>query len=210
MWRALKGTTVWTQSQRNGDQFVGRRAGGITQHPRGVYERAFKPRDIGEEPLGTCCCCQPDSGKPTVRDERGAYGNVSYGRTRTPLHNRKGAGRKLSAYGCARCISTRQSPIRGALEKSGHSHSPLTTKYFVMPLLWLVRLSAWVIHVSHFISVRSCRRLRANGDEEHLRRSAIRRSDAISSESTSVAHSGGARMNLLTLVTENIQLADFI
>ena len=22
---------------------------------------------------------QPDSGKPTVRDERGAYGNVSYG-----------------------------------------------------------------------------------------------------------------------------------
>ena len=34
--------------------------------------------------------CQPDSGNPTVRDERGAYGNVSYGGTRTPLHTPKG------------------------------------------------------------------------------------------------------------------------
>jgi hypothetical protein len=28
--------------------------------------------------------CQPDSGKPTVREERGAYGNVSDGGTRNP------------------------------------------------------------------------------------------------------------------------------
>ena len=34
--------------------------------------------------------CQPDSGNPTVRDERGAYGNVSYGGTRNPLHIPKG------------------------------------------------------------------------------------------------------------------------
>src|SRR5262249_23727453 len=34
--------------------------------------------------------CQPDSGHPTVRDERGAYGNVSYGGTRNPLHTPKG------------------------------------------------------------------------------------------------------------------------
>ncbi len=34
--------------------------------------------------------CQPDSGKPTVRDERGAYGNVSDGGTRNPLHTPKG------------------------------------------------------------------------------------------------------------------------
>src|SRR5262245_20477586 len=33
--------------------------------------------------------CQPDSGKPTVRDERGAYGNVSYGGIRNPLHTLK-------------------------------------------------------------------------------------------------------------------------
>ncbi len=79
-WRAFKGTTVWTQSQRHGDTSTGRRAGGITQLPRGGYGRAFKPRDGGEDPPGTGCCCQPDSGKPTVRDERGAYGNVSYGR----------------------------------------------------------------------------------------------------------------------------------
>src|SRR5262249_9975728 len=34
--------------------------------------------------------CQPDSGNPTVRDERGAYGNASYGGTRNPLHTPKG------------------------------------------------------------------------------------------------------------------------
>jgi len=33
---------------------------------------------------------------------------VSYGGTRIPPHNRKGACRKLSTYGCARCISTRR------------------------------------------------------------------------------------------------------
>ena len=48
---------------------------------------------------------EPDSGKPTVRDRRGACRNVNHGGTRNPLHNRKGAGRKLSTYRCARCIS---------------------------------------------------------------------------------------------------------
>ena len=52
--------------------------------------------------------CQPDSGKPTVRDERGARGNASYGGIRNPRRNRKGAGRSLSTYGCARPGSTRQ------------------------------------------------------------------------------------------------------
>jgi hypothetical protein len=33
--------------------------------------------------------CQPDSGNPTVRDERGAYGNVSDGGMRNPLHKLK-------------------------------------------------------------------------------------------------------------------------
>ena len=33
---------------------------------------------------------QPDSGNPTVRDERGACGNVDYGGTRNPLHIPKG------------------------------------------------------------------------------------------------------------------------
>jgi len=34
--------------------------------------------------------CQPDSGNPTVRDERGACGNVNHGGTRNPLHLPKG------------------------------------------------------------------------------------------------------------------------
>ena len=33
---------------------------------------------------------QPDSGNPTVRDERGACGNVGYGGTRNPQHIPKG------------------------------------------------------------------------------------------------------------------------
>src|SRR5712691_10835543 len=48
---------------------------------------------------------EPDSGKPTVRDRRGACGIVDHGGTRNPWHNRKGAGRKLSTYRCARRIS---------------------------------------------------------------------------------------------------------
>jgi hypothetical protein len=35
---------------------------------------------------------EPDSGKPTVRDRRGALGNTGYGRTRNPLHIRKSGG----------------------------------------------------------------------------------------------------------------------
>src|SRR5215471_12792101 len=38
---------------------------------------------------------EPDSGKPTVRDRRGAGGTVNQGGTRHPLPNRKGADRKL-------------------------------------------------------------------------------------------------------------------
>ncbi len=45
---------------------------------------------------------KPYWGKPDVRNFREGTGNVDYGGTRIPLHNRKGAGRKLSAYGCAR------------------------------------------------------------------------------------------------------------
>ena len=33
---------------------------------------------------------QPDSGNPTVRDERGACGNVNHGGTMNPLHLPKG------------------------------------------------------------------------------------------------------------------------
>ena len=85
-------------------------------HPRGVCRWVLKPPDVWEGPPGKCRCCQPDSGNPTVRDERGACGNVSYGGTRIPPHNRKGASRKLSTYGCARRISTRQS--RGRRERN--------------------------------------------------------------------------------------------
>ena len=38
--------------------------------------------------------------------KKGACGNVSYGGTRNPPHNRKGECRELSAYGCARRTST--------------------------------------------------------------------------------------------------------
>src|SRR5215468_393801 len=86
------GNIVWTQSQGHGANLKGRRAGGITRHRRGGYGRAFKPRDTWEGPPGICCDCQPDSGKPTVRDERGACGNVSYGGTRHPPRTSKERG----------------------------------------------------------------------------------------------------------------------
>src|SRR6516162_2001525 len=33
---------------------------------------------------------EPDSGNPTIRDRRGAWGNVGHGGTVNPLRNRKG------------------------------------------------------------------------------------------------------------------------
>ena len=88
-------------------------------HPRGVCRRVLKLRGAWEGPLGESCCCQPDSGNPTVRDERGACGNVSYGGTRIPPHNRKGACRKLSTYGCARRISTRRENVVFSSRRDG-------------------------------------------------------------------------------------------
>ena len=67
-----------------GDTFQGCRAGGITHDSRGVCGRALKPRKDAGRSSGESLCCQPDSGKPTVRDERGACGNVSYGGIRNP------------------------------------------------------------------------------------------------------------------------------
>ncbi len=40
---------------------------------------------------------KPYWGKPDVRNFREGTGEVDYGGTRNPLHNRKGAGRKLFA-----------------------------------------------------------------------------------------------------------------
>jgi hypothetical protein len=69
---------------------------------RGVCGRALKPPPHWEgcsvmrkKKYNNCHDCQPDSGNPTVRDDREACGNVSYGGTRNPLYNRKGACRKL-------------------------------------------------------------------------------------------------------------------
>ena len=45
--------------------------------PRGVCGRALESRDRWEGLSGICRRCQPDSGNPTVRDERGACGNVT-------------------------------------------------------------------------------------------------------------------------------------
>ena len=54
--------------------------------------------------------CQPDSGNPTVRDERGAYGNVSYGGTRNPLHKPKGC---MSETLCLRLCAPYFYPTNG-------------------------------------------------------------------------------------------------
>ena len=55
--------------------------------------------------------CQPDSGNPTVRDERGAYGNVSYGGIRNPLHKLK---RCMSETLCLRLRAPYFYPTSGA------------------------------------------------------------------------------------------------
>ncbi len=51
---------------------------------------------------------QPDSGNPTVRDERGACENVNYGEGYTGTYSGNAETAKPLAYGCARRISTRR------------------------------------------------------------------------------------------------------
>jgi len=62
--------------------------------------------------------CQPDSGNPTVRDERGAYGNVSYGGIRNPLHKLK---RCMSETLCLRLRAPYFYPTSGACSHRGSS-----------------------------------------------------------------------------------------
>ena len=62
--------------------------------------------------------CQPDSGNPTVRDERGAYGNVSYGGIRNPLHTLK---RCMSETLCLRLRAPYFYPTSGACIHRGSS-----------------------------------------------------------------------------------------
>jgi hypothetical protein len=62
--------------------------------------------------------CQPDSGNPTVRDERGAYGNVSYGGIRNPLHKLK---RCMSETLCLRLRAPYFYPTSGACLHKGNS-----------------------------------------------------------------------------------------
>src|SRR5215475_1072763 len=74
--------------------------------------------------------CQPGSGNPTVRDERGAYGNVSYGGTRNPLHTPKGCRTETL---CLRLRAPYFYPTSGACLQRGNSGtwedhlSPCTT-----------------------------------------------------------------------------------
>ena len=62
--------------------------------------------------------CQPGSGNPTVRDERGAYGNVSYGGTRNPLHTPKGCRTETL---CLRLRAPYFYPTSGACLHKGNS-----------------------------------------------------------------------------------------
>ena len=74
--------------------------------------------------------CQPGSGNPTVRDERGACGNVSYGGTRYPLHIPKGCRTETL---CLRLRAPYFYPTSGACLHRGSSGtwenhlSPCTT-----------------------------------------------------------------------------------
>ena len=62
--------------------------------------------------------CQPDSGNPTVRDERGAYRNVSYGGTRNPRHTPKGCRTETL---CLRWRAPYFYPTSGACLQQGDS-----------------------------------------------------------------------------------------
>ena len=58
----------------------------------GAYaNQRLSPNEIGKT-YGGKPRSEPDLGKPTVRDRRGALGNTGYGGIRHPLHIRKSGG----------------------------------------------------------------------------------------------------------------------
>lgn len=62
---------------------------------RGVCRRVLKlPTVLGRFPGEISYCRQPDSGNPTVRDERGLSRNVDYGELGTRRTYRKSANRE--------------------------------------------------------------------------------------------------------------------
>jgi len=74
----------------NSTNLTGCRVDNQTIDARGECGRALKLRCEWEGFSRKFRCCQPDLGNPTVRDERGACGNVGYGGTRIPPHIPKG------------------------------------------------------------------------------------------------------------------------
>jgi len=62
--------------------------------------------------------CQPDAGHPTVRDARGAYGNVRDGGTRNPLHTPTGCRTDTL---CLRWRAPYFYPTSGACSQRGHA-----------------------------------------------------------------------------------------
>jgi len=89
-WRTQKDTHAGHRAGLHGSTVLKVLSLAVNYVLRGVCERALKPPVRWEGCEGKCHDCQPDSGKPTVRDDRGACGNVGYGGIRNPLHIPKG------------------------------------------------------------------------------------------------------------------------
>jgi hypothetical protein len=88
-WRAYYGDNCPGTEPENRTSMICR-AGDITVQSGGVCGRTLNLRIGREGSLEKCHCCQPESGNPTFRDDRGACGNVGHGGIRNPLHIPKG------------------------------------------------------------------------------------------------------------------------
>jgi len=75
--------------------------------------------------------CQPDSGKPTVRDERGACGIVGYGRAKRAC-KAETPKQASSPPNVARAVFLPDSPIGGAGSKTSQTEGCLS----FFPSIW--------------------------------------------------------------------------
>ena len=125
---SFEGPEAWSADNAGCHRQEGTRATKVTSNQldfRGMRTWRLSLRSCWE---GHCrpmrhLCLKPYWGKPDVRNFRGGGGNVSYGRIRIPLHNRKGEDRSLPTYGRARLHSTRPP----SLTSSGCSVLPHAT-----------------------------------------------------------------------------------
>jgi hypothetical protein len=119
-WRTQEISTAGHSAGITGQKAIRCLTVDITMQFRGVCRQVLKFRSAWEGSSAKCCCCQPYSGKPTVRDERGASGNVDDCVVRPSEDG--STGTRLTAPNLGTSGAARHTEIRRSCFKADSNH----------------------------------------------------------------------------------------